>query len=502
MSSAPYAVIERHSKDIINLEKVRFLLRWDSDVTMPKAGTEARAQQIETLHRSAQQQYRSDKLVQALEAVDETGLGPKEQGNVRELRREQAVMTEVPVEVIDRQNEVTSAAHDAWKAAKETEDWDRFAPYLDEHFEVLRERATHDPTKTPFEAAWLNRVGYAAQPHLDMDTIHGVFETLREELVPLAKQLQAAEKRREGPAIFEGSFDVETQRELSEEVLDLLGLDRTRARFDLAPHPFSFGTQYDVRMSSRFEAANPLTGLMSTIHEFGHTQYTHNLPREDYGTPAGEPAGPAIHESQSRFYENHIGRSRAFWEWFLPRIQAYFPDELADVTVDEAYRAVNRVCTDNPYRTAADEVTYHLHILIRTEIEQAVMNGERDPEDIPAVWNEKYQAYLNITPESVAEGPLQDPHWAGHIPGFIGYTLGSVIAAQLAAAMEEDIGPVAELVSEGEIEPITDWMAEHIHRFGRQKPTDQLIEEATGRQLSAEPFMSYLTEKYGALYDL
>lgn len=500
MTTAPYSVIKRYGKDITNLEKTRFLLRWDSDVTMPDGGTEARALQNETLHRTAQELYRADEFATALDEVDEDDLAPKARANVRELRREHDIITGVSSELVDRQNEVTSAAHDAWKAAKEAGDWGRFAPYLDDHFEVLRERAAEDPTQTPFEAAWKNRVGYAAQPHIDMATIYEVFDTLREELVPLANRLKQAEAARDSQPTFEGTFDVEAQQDLSETALDHLGLDRSRARFDLAPHPFSFGNQFDVRMTSRFDPSDPLTGLMSTIHEFGHTQYTHNLPREDYGLPAGEPRGPAIHESQSRFYENHIARSRAFWEFFLPLMREQFPDELADVTVDEAYRAVNRVRTENPYRTAADEVTYHLHILVRTEIEQEVMNGERNPEEITSVWADKYDQYLGVEPESPEEGPLQDPHWAGHIPGFIGYTLGSVIAAQLATAMEDDIGPFDDYVREGEFEPITDWLEENIHRHGRQKPTDQLLLDATGQGLTAEPFMNYLTDKYGGLY--
>ncbi len=499
---AAYETVLEKSQRILDLEKTDFLLRWDSDVMMPSGGAPARASQRSSIA-AAQHRYRTDEeLGEALDVLADADLDRDRAAIVRELRREYEVETSVPRELTDRLASVTSGAHEDWKQAKEAADWSAFAPTMERVVDTWMDWADSvDPDGDPFETLWSERSGYHAQRYIDLETVETVFDDLRAALIPLIEDIRESETDLATDAFTaHGPYDTDTQRALCRETLSLLGLDWDRARLDLAPHPFSYGTQHDVRITTRFSEETPMDGLQGVLHEFGHTAYTHGLPQEHYGDPIGEPRGLGVHESQSRFFENHVGRTEAFWEYFLPTVQDHFP-QLEAITPREAYECVNQVYEDNLIRVSADELTYHMHIILRTEIEQALVAGEIDVADVPTVWNDKMEAYLGIRPESDAEGPLQDPHWAGQIPAFITYTVGSVLAAQLDAAMRADLD-VDALVREGNFDPIHEWLTERIHRHGQRYETDELIERATGEPLTADYFVEYAREKYGELYDL
>ena len=501
-TEAAFETVLEKSRRTLDLEKADFLLRWDSDVMMPEGGAAARASQRSSIA-AAQHRYRTDDdLGRALSVLEDADLTRDQAAIVREVRREYDVETSVPCEAQDRISEVTSGAHEDWKQAKEAEDWSAFAPTMERVIGAWTEWADHvDPDGDPFETLWKKRSGYHAQRYIDLETVDRIFDTLREELVPLIAEIQDSDAKLATEAFTaNGPYDEDTQRALCDDILNLLGVDWNRARLDSAPHPFSYGTQYDVRISTRFSEATPMVALQGVLHEFGHTAYTHGLPQDHYGDPIGEPRGLGVHESQSRFFENHVGRSEPFWEFFLPTLREHFP-QLADLSAREAYEAVNQVYDDNYIRVKADELTYHMHIILRTEIERALVAGEIDVGDVPEVWTNKTNEYLGIRPESDAQGPLQDPHWAGQVPAFITYTIGSVLAAQLDATMREDLA-VDDLVRAGEFGPIRDWMTERIHRHGQRYRTDELIERATGEPLTAEYFVDYAREKYGELYDL
>ena len=501
-SEEAYATVLEMSQRILDLEKTDFLLRWDSDVMMPAGGIPARASQRSTIT-AAQNRYRTDDaLGHALTVLEDADLTTDQAAIVREIRREYNVETSVPSEVNDRISTVTSEAHEDWKQAKAAEDWSAFAPTMEQVVEAWLDWANNvDPDGDPFETLWTKRSGYHAQRYIDLETVDRIFDDLREALLPLIEDIRASDADIAADAFTaRGPYDLDTQRDLCEETLDLLGLDWDRARLDLAPHPFSYGTQYDVRVTTRFAEETPITGLQGVVHEFGHTAYTHGLPQNHYGDPIGEPRGLGVHESQSRFFENHVGRTEAFWEYLLPTVKQHFP-QLSDVSPREAYECVNQVFADNPIRVEADELTYHMHIILRTEIERALIADEIGVEDVPRVWAEKTEEYLDLRPDSDAEGPLQDPHWAGQIPGFIGYTIGSVLAAQLDAAMREDLD-VDHLIRTGEFDPIHEWLTDRIHQHGQRYRTDELIEHATGEPLTAEYFVEYAREKYTDLYDL
>jgi carboxypeptidase Taq len=501
-TEAAFETVLEKSKRILDLEKADFMLRWDSDVMMPEGGGPARASQRSSIA-AAQHRYRTDdELGRALEVLENADLTRDQAAIVREVRREYDVETSVPGEVQDRISEVTSGAHEDWKRAKEANDWSAFAPTMERVVDAWTEWADHvDSDGDPFETLWTKRSGYHAQRYVDLETVDRIFDTLREELVPLIAEIHDSDADLATDAFTaNGPYDVDAQRSLCEDTLDLLGVDWDRARLDKAPHPFSYGTQYDVRISTRFSEATPMVALQGVLHEFGHTAYTHGLPQDHYGDPIGEPRGLGVHESQSRFFENHIGRSEPFWERFMPTLREHFP-QLADLSPREAYEAVNQVYDDNYIRVEADELTYHMHIILRTEIERALVAGEIGVEDVPEMWADKTDEYLGIRPENDGQGPLQDPHWAGQIPAFITYTIGSVLAAQLDATMREELA-VDDLVRAGEFEPIHDWMTERIRRHGQRYRTDELIERATGEPLTAKYFVDYAREKYGELYDL
>jgi carboxypeptidase Taq len=258
------------------------------------------------------------------------------------------------------------------------------------------------------------------------------------------------------------------------------------------------GTQFDARVTTRFDPADPLDALTATIHEYGHASYQLGLRKDAHGTPLGQPRSSGVHESQSRFWENHVGRTRPFWEAFLPTLREHL-DGHDDLTAAEAYEAVNRIYPENLIRVEADELTYHMHVLLRCEIDRAFVAGDLPVEEIPAAWNERMDDYLGVRPETDAEGCLQDIHWSYGFAGFQSYTVGSVLAAQLDATIREDLD-VDGLVREGEFDPIREWMGERIHEPGQRYTTDELIEHATGEPLTADYFLAYAREKFSELY--
>lgn len=501
-SNQSYRTILEYANRIYDLEQTDHLLRWDSDVMMPAGGAPARSKQRSTLSKTIYDLRSSDTLGSALDTIDEDDLDDEQRAIVREIQREHEVASSVPQNLNRRLAEVTADAHEAWKRAKNKDDWSEFAPALERHVECRREWAANvDPDGDPYEVLWKNKLGYESQPYIDLSTVDRVFDSVRDALVPLIENIHEGDTDLASNAFTDrGPYDPERQMRANQRILDLIGLDRSRARFDEAPHPFSYGNPHDVRLTTRFDESDPVSAITATMHEFGHTTYHHGLPRDEYGTPLARARGLTIHGSQSGVWENHISKSQAFWELILPELREEFP-QLQDVSVQEAYEAVNTVQDESRIRTAADEVTYHMHIIVRTEIEQALIAGDLEVSDVPQVWANKYQEYLGVRPESHRDGPLQDPHWAVNIPGFINYTLGhGVLAAQIWEAMVDDVGDVDELVRRGEFDPIHDWMTESIHRHGQQYLPQELVRRATGREITAEPFVDYVDRKCVNLY--
>ncbi len=492
-----YERFENRVERIRNVGNAAGILRWDQEVVMPEAGTPARAKQLSTLSSIGHELLTAEETGALLEALEGADLEDGKRAVVRELRREYDRATSVPQQLVEEISETTSNAHPRWKAARAEDDFETFAPTLEKLVGLKREYADHvDPDADPYAVLFAEY-----EPYIDLEAAATILAELREELVPLIEAISESEADLETDA-FSGEFDADTQEAVCRDVLDELGYDWDRGRLDTAPHPFSSGTQFDARVTTRFDESDLLGSVTSTIHEFGHANYTIGLPDEGYGTPLGEARDLSVHESQSRLWENHVGRSRPFWERFLPAIHDRFP-ATESVTPGDAYESANQVYEDNLVRVEADELTYHLHIVIRFEIERDLIRGDLEVREVPEVWNDKYEQYLGIRPETDAEGCLQDIHWShGSFGYFPTYSLGSVLAAQLFAAVENEVGDLEERIREGEFDDLNGWLRENVHRHGKRYTTPELIEEATGEAVTAEYFLEYVAEKYGELYDL
>ncbi|WP_254863714.1 carboxypeptidase M32 [Halovivax gelatinilyticus] len=494
-TSDAYQTFEQHVERMIQVSHASRILDWDQQVTMPEGGTAARSRQLATLSGIEHELLCDDELGTLLDELDGAELDPVRAANVREIRRRHDREVRVPSDLVERTRRARSDAFETWSEAKAADDFATFAPALENLIELRREYAAcvapdRDPYRVLFEEF---------EPYVEFDRAVEILDTLRKEIPPLIDAIRRSDVSPDDGA-FKGSFDPTKQESFVRDVLSDLGYDWDRGRLDTSPHPFQRGSPYDARLTTRFDRTNPLDGLTSAVHEFGHALYVQNLPREHYGSPVGEPRDMVVHESQSRFWENHVGRSRAFWERTLSIVREHFP-QLDDLTVERAYRSANVVTPDTPIRVAADELSYHLHIVVRFEIERALVRDELDVSEVPAIWNEKMESYLGCSPESAAEGPLQDVHWSNATFGYFPtYSLGSAAAAQFRSAFEAAVGPVDEVVRDDGFEPVSEWLRENVHRHGKRFRTDDLLIEATGEPLTADPLVNYLREKYGRLY--
>ena len=473
------------------------VLGWDQQVMMPEGGTPARSKQLSTLSSIRHDMVTDDETGALLTELADADLTGERAAVVREIRREYKRADAVPVELVEEISETSSEALQAWEAAKADDNFEAFAPHLEKHVELQREYAEHiDPDRDPYEVLFEE-----FEPCLSMERTEEILAELRETLVPMIDAIRESDADL-AVDTFEGTFAEDQQEELARDALELVGYDFDRGRLDVSSHPFTAGNQFDCRVTTRFDESDPLGAVGSTIHEFGHAQYNLGLPQEQFGTPLGESRDLSVHESQSRLWENHVGRSRAFWERFLPIFQDHFP-QTDDASVEDAYQAFNQVHEDNLIRVEADELTYHLHIVVRFEIERDLVRGDLAVEDVPEVWNDKYEQYLGIRPETDSEGCLQDIHWShGNFGYFPTYSLGSVMAAQLFDAAESEIDDLDAKIAAGDFDDLQAWLGENVHEHGARYETNELVERATGEPFSADAFTDYVESKYGDLYDL
>ena len=475
------------------LGDANMVLSWDQEVMMPEGGTPARSKQRGAISAVAHDILVDDDVAENLDDLEDADLPPEEAAVVREVRRQHERKARVPTDLVTEISEATSDAHPVWQEAKANDDWDTFAPTVERLLDLKREYAEHiDASADPYEVLFADY-----EPYIDLDTAERVLENLREHLVPLIDEIRDSDADLYS---VDGTFPEDQQMDLAREALDTLGYDFEHGRIDTAPHPFSSGTQFDARVTTRFDESDPLDSLGSTIHEFGHATYTQGLRTDAYGSPLGEHRGLTVHESQSRLWENHVGRTEPFWELFVPRFNDRYG---TDLTARQAYEAANQVYEDNLIRVEADELTYHLHIILRFEIERDLLAGDLDVEEVPAVWNDKMEEYLGVRPDADGEGCLQDIHWShGSFGYFPTYSLGSVLAAQLYDAAVSDIGDLDSQVRSGEFDALHQWLTDNVHSHGQRYTTDDLIEEATGEPFTADHFIEYAETKFGDLYGL
>ncbi|HCR37245.1 MAG TPA: carboxypeptidase, partial [Opitutae bacterium] len=336
-------------------------------------------------------------------------------------------------------------------------------------------------------------------PGLDTQTVDRLFAELQEELVPLVRQVLESPQKTSSK-IFKG-FPVDTQRTFLKQVIEKIGFDFSRSRIDVALHPFCIGNPSECRITTRFHEDHPLDSLFSSIHEAGHGLYELGLPAEHEGTPLAQAVGSAVHESQSRLWENQVGRSRGFWKYWEPKYREAFKDELKDIDPETLYRAINAVDL-NPIRVDSDELTYNLHIILRFTLEKQLFAGELDVNDLPEAWNSLTESLLGFTPPSDAQGCMQDIHWAWSCFGYFpSYCMGNMMAAQLWETANKALPHLEDDFAQGDFSAMLGWLRQNIHSQGKRYRTLELVEHVTGESLSPKALIRYLKERYLPLYN-
>jgi len=498
--SDPVSALRDHLAPIEDLKAAAAVLAWDQETFMPDGGAEARAQQLSTLQSMAHERFVADEtgelLDRAAEATADADPLDDDASLVRVARRDYERAREVPSSLVAELSRATSAAKQAWKTARTEDDFSIFAP----HLETLVDLSVEKAEAIGYEDEPYDALLEEFEPGLTTAEVAATFQTLREDLVPLVDDIAASPQLDND--LLRRPYPQPRQKEFGERVLAEIGYDFDRGRQDVSAHPFttSFAPD-DVRITTRYDEAFFPSAFFSMIHEGGHALYEQGIDPALARTPLADGASLGVHESQSRFWENHVGRSRPFWRHYFPQLQEAFPDALGNADLDAFYRAINRV-EPSLIRVEADEVTYNLHVMLRFELERGLIDGSVNVNDLPERWNDAMDDYLGVIPDSDANGVLQDVHWSmasfGYFPT---YTLGTLMAAQLTEALREDV-PLDARLAEGTFAPILDWLRTHVHQHGRKLTAPQLLERVTGQDLSADAWLQYAENKFGALYDL
>lgn len=482
-------------KRLDRLGSIGGLLGWDESVNMPPAGSTLRGEQqgifTEIFHREASSP-RIGELLSTLED-DLSTLDEGQKAVIRDARKDYDRLTRIPPEFAARRAEARTASFKAWVEARAKDDYDHFQPFLQQQLEFAKEEAGFLEAPNAYDY-WVDQF----DPGMTSAFIEPVFAKLLPELRSIVETILACPDQPDS-SIFKG-FPIPAQEAFLREVVGSLGFEFERGRIDTAVHPFCGGHPQDTRMTTRFDEDNPLDSLTSSIHETGHALYEQGLPDAFAGTALGDSVGMAFHESQSRMWENQVGRSRAFWKYWEPKYRKAFPEQLAKVSSEELYRAINKVGL-TPIRVDADEVTYNLHIMLRFELEKGLFDGSIDTKSLPEAWADASQRILGYTPNNNREGCLQDIHWSDGLFGYFpSYCLGNLLAAQLWYHILGQIPDLESHFEKGEYKPLLDWLRKHIHSQGRRKFTLEFIKQLTGKELSHKFLVRYLKERYLPLY--
>jgi carboxypeptidase Taq len=492
-----YEDFEDRARTLQGLGDVKELLHWDQQVMMPEKGIKARSMQNSKIAKIYHQKITSDVLSDLFQELDQDELDLEERANVREVKREHERASKVPEELQEKISKKQSTAVNKWEEAREQDDFSLVEDELKEIVELKRRYAESiDSGKEPYRVLFEDY-----EPYISYDRMEKILDRLKQSLTEIVGKIEDADDV--GQDVFEGEFPEEEQMSISRQVVDQMGYDWSRGRLDVSEHPFTLGNQFDCRITTRFDEENLAESLGATVHECGHALYELGLPQDLYGLPAGSSRDLSIHESQSRMWENHVFKSKSFLRYLLPELKEVFPDQFEDIDVRDAYKSLNRVDSDNLIRINADEITYHLHIVVRFELERALINGELEVDELPSAWNDKYEQYLGIRPDSDSKGVLQDIHWyQGSIGYFPTYSLGSVLSAQFYSKADEEIDNLEEKIASGELQPLRDWLKESIHQKGCLYKTEELVKDVTGEKPTADFFLDYIEEKFGAIYNI
>jgi carboxypeptidase Taq len=469
------------------LKQTLYQLEWDQHTYMPPGGVEARSQEVSVLSALRHELLTAPETGRLLAEAEKSETDEARRAVLREVRWEHDRAARVPTSLVEAHAKEASVAFPAWVEAKKRSDFATFRPHLERLVELRREYAAAVDPGAPAYAVLFNDY----EPTIPLADARRILSALREGLRPLV----ARAPRRDAPTTFHGTWPADKQLELCKRIVAMLGYDFHHGRLDVSPHPFTSGNQYDSRITTRFDEANPTSGLLAAIHEAGHALYQLGLPKEHFGDPLGDARDLVVHESQSRLWENHVGRSLPFWEQALPVFHEVFGAAMPRASAEACWRAVNHV-QPSLIRVYADELTYHMHIALRFEIEEALVSGKLAVREVPATWNDLMQKYLGIAPPDDARGCLQDMHWSGGTFGYFPtYSLGSILSAQLYATFQKTAAAAPT-----DHAALRAWLVEHVHKHGKRYPTMELVRRATGAPLGPEAFLAYANDKYGRLW--
>jgi carboxypeptidase Taq len=497
--------LKEMDKEIMLLAHSASLLNWDQETYMPSRALAERAEQIALLQGIIHEKITDPKhkeLFLSLGADEGNpagagGLPETTRAFIREIFRRYTRSSKLPQALVMEMAKTTSIAQGVWAKARQENDFKLFQPHLEKIISLLREVAeclgyresAYDPLLDEYE------------PWMTSKEVAEVFERLKEPLAQLVRKVVASGKKIDTKFLIR-PFPLPAQREFNLFILKAMGFNLERGRIDISAHPFTTTLGMDdVRLTTRYNENFFPTSLFGTIHECGHGLYELGLGQEIRGSILANAASLGIHESQSRFWENMVGRSRVFWKGFFPKLKEYFSQSLDQVQEEQFYQAINSVAPSF-IRVEADEVTYNLHIILRFQLEQRLISGELQAKDVPEVWAKESKNLLGIEPGSHTQGELQDIHWSmGAFGYFPTYTLGTLYACQFYAAMVREQKGIEEEIAKADLKPVLSWLKDHIHVHGAIYPAQVLCQRVTGEKLNPQFFIEYLEKKYGAIYD-
>lgn len=487
--------------EIDDIERAGAVLGWDQQTFMPAGGAARRGQQLGTLASIAHKKFTSPKVGKLLEDLQPEleNLDPdsNEARLIRVTARDFDKARRVPNEWIAEFARITTIATQTWQEARADNDFSKFKPHLEKIVEMRRQFAEFF---APYDHVYDPLIDYY-EPGVKTAEVKEIFSTLRPAQVAIIKAI--SEKPQIDDGFLHQEFDEQEQWEFSVEVISRFGYDWNHGRHDKSAHPFtiSFGID-DVRITTRVQAKKFNTAIYSSIHECGHALYEAGIDPALARTPLEIGTSLAFHESQSRMYENLIGHSRAFLDFFYPKLRERFPDQLGSVDIETFYRAINRV-EPSLIRTEADEATYNLHIMLRLELEIAMMEGKLEVADLPEAWNKRMEDYLGISPRNDSVGILQDIHWSNGMMGYFPtYALGNLISVQIWEKLLVDMPDLNEQIRSGNFKELLGWLRKHIHTHGRKYEPQELMKRITGTKIDPTPYINYLKIKFGDIYEL